>query len=203
MGSRTVLIRVPKRGVGMVNARFQSGSTLIEVAVSLLIVSIGVLGLAGLQLSSKRAGFEALQRTTAVALAQDILERMRANPGSLAGYDDQTLGNNSISTEPAACTASCAPAQIAARDLWEWEQAVDGGAETRVVSGSTVPVGGLVNPVGCIDTNVNGEAGMIQISIAWEGYESLSTHNVDNSCGDALGASRQLLTVTTFISDQV
>ena len=54
--------------------RSSQGVSLIEVAVSLLILSIGAIGMAGLQISAKRAGFEAVQRTQATALAVEIME---------------------------------------------------------------------------------------------------------------------------------
>ena len=69
----------------------QSGFSLVEVMVSVLITSVSLLGMAGMQITSKRAGQEALQRTAATAMAMDILERMRSNPQALAAYQAAAL----------------------------------------------------------------------------------------------------------------
>jgi len=58
----------------------QAGVTLIEVLVALLVFSIGVLGVAMLQLSALRHTDSALHSTQISFIAQDLLERVRANP---------------------------------------------------------------------------------------------------------------------------
>lgn len=57
----------------------QSGFTLLEVMVAILVLSIGLLGLAGLMASSMRNNHSAYQRTQATWLAYDIIDRMRVN----------------------------------------------------------------------------------------------------------------------------
>lgn len=65
------------------------GFTLIEVMVALLVLSIGLLGLAALQTAALRDGQRAELRTRAVQAASDMVERMRANPaGTAAGRYD-------------------------------------------------------------------------------------------------------------------
>ncbi len=63
----------------------QSGVTLIEVLITVVLVSIGLLGLAGLQLTSVRNSSSSNERFIATTLAQDILERMRANRARAIG----------------------------------------------------------------------------------------------------------------------
>ena len=63
------------------------GFTLVEVLVALLVLSIGMLGIAALYLDSLRASRAALYRTQAVALASDIADRIRANRNPLDAYD--------------------------------------------------------------------------------------------------------------------
>ena len=98
---------------------------------------------------------------------------------------------------------SCTADQLATHDLWEWEQAIDGATETRIVSGSTVATGGLVNPTGCVSV----ASGRVTIIMAWEGYAALSNPGGE-SCGAGLGkygsadAKRQLIAVSTFITDE-
>ena len=73
----------------MMRAR-QGGMTLIEILVSLLILAIGMLGMAGLQTVSLRNTQSAYQRTQAAILSNDIVERVRAN---LQGVEDGSYDN--------------------------------------------------------------------------------------------------------------
>lgn len=65
--------------------RHQSGLSLIEVLITVVLVSIGLLGLAGLQLTSVRNSSSSSERFVVTTLAQDILERMRANRNRAIG----------------------------------------------------------------------------------------------------------------------
>ena len=56
-----------------------SGFTLLEVLVALVILSIGLLGLAGLQAASLRYNHSSYLRSQATLIAYDIVDRMRAN----------------------------------------------------------------------------------------------------------------------------
>lgn len=60
-------------------ARGQAGATLIEVLVTMVILSVGLLGLAGLQAMSIKSNQSAYYRSQATALASDIADRMRVN----------------------------------------------------------------------------------------------------------------------------
>ena len=60
-------------------ATADKGFTLVEVLVALVVMSVGMLGIAALYLEGLRAGRTALYRTTAVNLAADMADRIRAN----------------------------------------------------------------------------------------------------------------------------
>jgi len=184
----------------------QSGVTLVEVLVSLLVISVGLLSAASLQLLSKRSNYDAAQRTTAAHLAQDLLERMRANPTALIDYlPAGTLGGGTRGQAPAvdcrANNAVCTPAELAAYDLWQWERQLDGMFELR----DGVATGGLVTPTACVLGPGFGGNGEYTISIAWRGLTELS-----NPAGDACGADsglygdnnafRRVMVVRTFIN---
>ncbi|RUQ89032.1 type IV pilus modification protein PilV [Legionella septentrionalis] len=97
----------------------QNGFSLLEVLVSVLVLAIGLLGIAALQLNMIRHNHSAQLRAVAVAQAGNMLDRMRANyKGVQAGF------YNNISGIPNApnCT-SCTNSQIAARDANEWNHA--------------------------------------------------------------------------------
>lgn len=70
------------------------GFTLVEVLVSVLILGIGLLGLAGLQNVGVRAGYSALQRSQASWLASEMADLLRANPeAARAGAYDTTFAD--------------------------------------------------------------------------------------------------------------
>lgn len=88
----------------------ESGLTLIEVLIALVVLSIGLLGLAGLQAQGMRFNHEAYLRTQATILAYDMLDRMRANrAAALSGNYDIALA-----TDPVGVT-------VAATDLADWK----------------------------------------------------------------------------------
>ena len=61
----------------MIQPRKHQGMTLIEVMVALIILVLGILGAVGMQATAKQGSFDAMQRSIASSLAQDIVERMR------------------------------------------------------------------------------------------------------------------------------
>ena len=56
-----------------------SGSTLLESMIAVVVLSIGLLGIAMLQIQSKHLAFQAIQRSAASLLTHEIIERMRNN----------------------------------------------------------------------------------------------------------------------------
>jgi type IV pilus assembly protein PilV len=117
----------------------QAGMTLVEVLVTLVVVSIGLLGIAALQLTTLKGNQEAYVRSQASMLASYIIDRIRANQqGFMANhYNDIAMGG----TGPAGTTA--------AFDLQRWQEEIDrllpgggaisGGSIART-AGSTITV---------------------------------------------------------------
>ena len=111
----------------------QSGASMIELLVSLLIFSFGMLGLAGLQVRSLSMSQSSLYRSQATALTDDILDRMRADrDNALAGQWTTALtdASSSIATTP-----------LAKSDMKDWKATVeallpDGKARVTVGSGT-------------------------------------------------------------------
>ncbi|WP_440223494.1 type IV pilus modification protein PilV [Dokdonella sp. MW10] len=94
------------------------GFTLLEVLIALLIMSFGLLGLAALQVYSVKTNQSAHLRSQATALANMIMDSMRANRGALLNY-------YSDSYPAATCTPGVATASDAAgRDLAFWRQQI-------------------------------------------------------------------------------
>lgn len=96
----------------------ESGFTLLEVLVAVVILSIGLLGLAGLQATSLRNNQDALTRSHEALLAYDMIDRMRANiPGVNAG--DYHLPTSTQDTD-CTTTTGCTPDEMADHDYFEW-----------------------------------------------------------------------------------
>ena len=114
------------------------GFSLIEVLVTLLIVSAGMLGIASLQAQSLRASRSALAHTLAIEFAADMGERIRANRRGGAAYGGQAADHRCT----AAAGATCSPARMAAHDLFEWRALIARSlpnATGRVTYAATTP----------------------------------------------------------------
>lgn len=138
----------------------QRGATLIEIMVSILVMAIGLLGLASLQVNAMKFQKTASQRSEATQAAYDLGERMRSNwvmgtnPANIAAdrtaneakytFNDEYLVSSSAAhTPPNNCkTATCSTAQIAANDIQEWLRSL----QRRLIGGTgvIVPVAGGV-----------------------------------------------------------
>lgn len=99
----------------------QSGFTMLEVLVAIVVLSFGLLGLAGLQADGLRNNTSAYLRTQANLMAYDMLDRMRANlQGVENGNYDDLMG--SAPTDPACISSGCSISQMAQHDAYEWSQ---------------------------------------------------------------------------------
>lgn len=90
----------------------QSGSTLIEVLIAVLVLSVGLVGMATLQFNAVRLNHDALLRSHATSLAQDIADSLRANPAA-ATNDEYNIA--------LAAAAPTNPASLANTDLARWK----------------------------------------------------------------------------------
>jgi type IV pilus assembly protein PilV len=105
--------RVPRRPS-------QAGFTMVEVLVALVVLAIGLLGIAGLLLKSLQSGRTATYRTQAINLAADLADRIRMNRTATVGYG--TLFDD-VEVEVPACdtTGGCTDAELAATYLSRWK----------------------------------------------------------------------------------
>lgn len=98
-----------------INRQRIAGLTLVEILITLLVVSIGLLGVAGLHAMSLRNNYDALMRSHASTLAADIADRMRANRGAAIDYEiDLGTDEVDVGDDP----------PISATDLFEWREAL-------------------------------------------------------------------------------
>ncbi len=122
-------------------ARFARGFSLVESLVALVVLSVGLLGIAALYVSALRFGRTALLRSDAVTLAGDMVDRIRANASGGANY---ALAAGAANTAVAACSAAgCTAAQMATTDKAQWAallaRSLPAGTGTVAVNTSTSP----------------------------------------------------------------
>ena len=101
-----------------VGRRAVTGMSLIEVMVSVLVLGIGLLGIAAMQSMALRGGQSSLESSQVVMATNAIIEAMRANRANAASY------NGTYTAPPSGTT-------LAMRDLEEWMAALQGVADTN------------------------------------------------------------------------
>ena len=95
----------------------ESGFSLVEVLITLVIMSVGMLGIAGLYVQSMQAGRTSMFRHHAVTLAGDVADRIRANPTAGIAYIAPVGANNNCVLGG----TDCNPGQMAANDILLWK----------------------------------------------------------------------------------
>lgn len=193
----------------------QGGITLIEVLVTILVVAIGLLGLASMQSVSLKSNQDSIQRAAATNLAYELVSRMRANPdGSSAGNYATAFANNGLCNAAPAkmCSAhysqqggsmqlgsNCNSSELASFDAWEISCGHNNAANTF-----SSPVNYLMSPsvtVSCDDSDVGdglacSENSLYTITFNWQAIAP--TAQSDNQAAST--QQRQYsVTLTPFI----
>ncbi|MGV3741146.1 MAG: type IV pilus modification protein PilV [Burkholderiaceae bacterium] len=151
---------------------FQRGTSMIEVLVTIVILTFGLLGLVGLQTRLQVSEMEAYQRSQALILLEDMANRIASNRNAAASYvtDPSTpLGVGHTCVVNGSATRQ-------SQDSCEWSAALEGAAE---LSG-TNKVGALIGGRGCVEALGNGE---YMVTVAWQGLGPLSAPPASVTCG--------------------
>ena len=129
----------------------QTGSGMIEILVSLIVLAIGLLGIAGMQVISMKNANNAEHRYRASMIAYDMMERMRSNPAGVSTneYNNVNISSSGSSDSSAStCSAVCSASELAAYDVAMWEQKI-----TALPNGTA---------------SVTGNAAVFEITVAWQ-----------------------------------
>ncbi|MDR3419103.1 MAG: type IV pilus modification protein PilV [Nevskia sp.] len=171
----------------------ESGISLIEVLVAVLVLSIGLLGIAGLQTAALTTNSISYQYSQAALMAESMAERMRANPqafvlNSTPGYS-MTAG-----TAPGASSANCISQSCSnPSDQALWDEAIfysqvtgaanNSGAPVLTVQTGGSAVAGLPSGATSIScTNPFPNNGTCLITVYWDpGRTATSTNYTCNS----------------------
>lgn len=190
-----------------------SGFTLIEVLVALLVTVLGLLGLAGLQARIQQAEFESYQRTQALVLLYDMVDRININRATVPCFvvtTDPAAGNPYLGTGsggPPPCGFSTAGNNaMADASLTEWDGLLNGAAETK----AGVSVGAMAGARGCVSYDAATEvispgtglplpgSGIYTVAVSWQGTSDTFAPTVN--CANTLYGpeTRRRTVATTF-----
>jgi type IV pilus assembly protein PilV len=161
-------------------ATAQRGGLLIEVLVAVFVSAFALLGFAAMQARATTAEFEALQRSQALLLVDDMVARMNANRARAADYVQ-------IGLVGAGAADDCAGMNGADLDLCEWGNLIRGSTEQR---GGAL-VGAMLSARGCIARATSGSDRYV-VAVAWQGVTPTSAPAALCGQGDAAFADEAL-----------
>ncbi len=157
------------------------GVTMIEVLITIVILTIGLLGVAGLQARMQLAEVESYHRSHAIVLLQDIVARVAANRRNAMNYVTATpLGTGNALQNCIGLTGS-------ALDLCQWNNALLGAAET---SSGGQQVGAMIGARGCISNVSATMPREFTIAVAWQGVTPTVAPTA-TTCGQGLYGNEQ------------
>lgn len=177
--------------------RVARGFTMIEVLVTLVLLALGLIGVIGLQARGQQAELESYQRGQAIALVQDMVDRIntdRAAAHALSYVTASPVGGGAALTD-------CSTLTGAAYDLCDWGNELSGAAEANGTCATGAGnaggcVGAMLGAVGCVtydssteltDSNGTTEAGtgVYTVTVAWQGVAPTGVAPT-NTCGQGL-----------------
>ncbi|MDP2786661.1 MAG: type IV pilus modification protein PilV [Pseudomonadota bacterium] len=194
--------------------KYSLGTSLLEVLVSIVIVALGLLGLAGLQAKMQVADMDAYQRTQAILLLEDMASRALANKTNQSSYvPSPAFSNTTITTlgtgdsQVADCTTLSSPTRQQL-DACEWSNSLKGAAETL----GTSKVGALIEARGCLQRTgdvLAGQRKQMVITVVWQGATptvappaavtcGLNAYNASCPSGDDRCRRAVTTTITTY-----
>ena len=179
----------------------QTGTSLVEVMVTLAILSFSLLGIAALQSKVGTAEMESYQRAQALVALSQMTERMTSNIANAAAY--VTGPANPLGTGDAQ-PANCAGLTGVALDQCDWSNTLKGAGET---TGGGASVGAMIGGRGCVEqvqaavfTLNNCLVGIYRVSVVWQGMAPTVAPNANVACGAGLyganDANRRLISAT-------
>lgn len=166
--------------------RRHSGFSMVEVLVTLVVIAIGVLGVAALQLNALKYTKESFSRSAASVLAGDLSDRMRGNmAGVKAGYYARNFGyttahSTAVTAPSCGTTSDCNAQTLAQLDLSSWLAAI--AAALPGGTGAVVPV--------------NNNAFVYRIVVMWQEKSLVDSSTIDASCDGPLVAGVRCQSVT-------
>jgi len=151
--------------------RSQGGALMMEVLITIAVVSIGTLGLIDMQARLQKSEMESYQRTQAVMLLNDMTSRISANRGNALSYvtADAGLPTPYLGGTPDEldCASDIDTSTLQGSDFAQWCEALQGAAELQATS----RVGAMLGGRGCVEAlNPN----TYMVTVVWQGLTPIS-----------------------------
>lgn len=148
----------------MTRTASQSGVTLIEVLVALLLMAFGLIGIAALQTSAISSNQVSSQYTQAALLTQNMVERMRANRDAVVA-GSYLMAAGTVGNPAANCaTTSCTSAQQAQWDLASWYASAAASISlANVPAGPSANLPGVMVSIACAATCTEDSVRMVTL----------------------------------------
>jgi type IV pilus assembly protein PilV len=156
---------------------------MIEVLVTIVILTLGLLGMVGLQARMQSSEMESYQRAQALVLLNDMSNRITTNRNGAAAYTLAAVGADPVAVGAgAACPTDVATIQE--RDTREWCLTLQGAAAIYTdTSNFKTQLGAMIGGRGCVENLSNGQ---YLVTVAWQGQIPLSAPPVSVACGKDL-----------------
>ena len=170
------------------------GFTLLESLIAFAVLTIGLLGTISLQGFAKHASFDALQRSSALAVAQDIIERINANPSNqiINIYRTSFSSSTQAKAIQSCINTQCNSQQIAAFDIEQWKKSIKATEFTGSLSDAEVCIlPTLINPPATDQIN-------IKVIVSWQGRAQAKSQNNKVSCGINI-KNRRMITLNNYL----
>lgn len=154
-----------------VSIRAQSGLSLIESLVAIVVMALGILGILGLQMRTLADTQTGVRRAQAIRLIEDISERMKVNPNAMLSINEFTSAYSEKGSDLTASdcnSTSCTSAQQAKYDLKQWKTTVE-----QTLPGGQASV--FLAPGETVDANRR----QLGVIIAWRENERVGTKTDD------------------------
>ena len=151
------------------------GASMVEVLVTMVIIAVGLLGMAGLQVRLQTSEMEAYQRSQALLLLADMANRIAVNRNNAPSYVVAPTAPLGVASTNALCTALPATPTTTQRDIGEWCAALQGAAE---ISGGN-RVGAMVGGRGCVQ-QIGSD---YLVTVAWQGFTPIAAPPSSVACG--------------------
>ncbi len=145
---------------------------MIEVLVTIVILTFGIFGLVGLQARMQSSEMESYQRSQALIILSDMASRLSANRNDASNY--VTGADNPVGTGHTCSFDSASTRQV--QDTCEWSNAIQGAAE-RIGSSK---VGAFIGGRGCVESLGANE---YLITVTWQGLGPVSAPPESVACG--------------------
>ena len=171
------------RSLPKVNPHCECGVSLLESLITIVILSFGMMGLAGLQSKMQTIEVESYARSQALVLLDDMAMRLSAQRGVAANY----VTASPVGTGDAQPTNCSATAVGVARDTCEWSNALKGNTE---LSGSSA-IGAMIGGRGCIEQLAGVDPPSYRVTVTWQGLSPTVVPSV--GCGQSLYGANDAL----------